>query len=73
MYIIFMCFNSPSKKSDVTMACTTYLLLVNHLFSFKMVNLRLYTCAARGNQRMAILKSMSKPRTVTETCKKSKQ
>ena len=38
-----------------------------------MVNLKLYAWVIRGRQRTAILKAMSKPQTVTETCKKSKQ
>jgi len=38
-----------------------------------MVNLKLYAWVVRGKQRTAILKVMSKPQTVTETCKKSKQ
>ncbi len=38
-----------------------------------MVNLKLYTWVVRGSQRTAILKSISKPQTVTETRKKSEQ
>ncbi len=37
-----------------------------------MINLKLYSWVVRGRQRIAILKAMSKPQTVTETCKKSK-
>ena len=38
-----------------------------------MVNLQLYSWIVRGRQRIAIIKAMSKPQTVTEICKKSKQ
>ena len=38
-----------------------------------MVNLRLYAWTVRGRQRIAIMKSMHKPMTVTKICKDSKQ
>ncbi len=38
-----------------------------------MVNLRLYAWTVRGRQRIAIIKSMHKPMTVTKICKDSKQ
>ena len=38
-----------------------------------MVNLKLYAWIVRGCQRVAILKAMDRPRTVTEICKKSKE
>lgn len=38
-----------------------------------MVNLKLYAWVVRGNQRTAVLKSMTKPQTPTETRQKSKQ
>jgi hypothetical protein len=38
-----------------------------------MVNLELYSWIVRGRQRIAILKSMHKPMTVTKICKDSKQ
>lgn len=37
-----------------------------------MVNLKLYSWVERGRQRIAVLKSMSKPQTPTETRHKSK-
>jgi predicted transcriptional regulator len=38
-----------------------------------MVNLKLYAWVVRGRQRIAIIKSMHKPMTVTKICKNSKQ
>ncbi len=37
-----------------------------------MVNLQLYAWVVRGRQREAIIKSLHKPQTPTQTCKKSK-
>ena len=38
-----------------------------------MINLKLYSWVVRGRQRIAIIKSMHKPMTVTKICKDSKQ
>jgi len=38
-----------------------------------MVNLKLYVWIVRGRQRIAVLKAMSKPKTPTQICKKSKE
>jgi hypothetical protein len=38
-----------------------------------MINLKLYSWVVRGKQRIAIIKSMHKPMTVTKICKDSKQ
>jgi hypothetical protein len=37
------------------------------------INLKLYAWIVRGSQRIAIIKAMCKPLTVTQTCKASKQ